>query len=60
MEYDWLPLMEKLGGTVEELKCYTMEPGAQFVMTHGLSVMPELLAGELLQRSVINITLMLT
>ena len=49
MEYDWLPLMGKLGGTVEELKCYTMEPGAQFVMTHGLSVMPELLAGELLQ-----------
>ena len=37
--------MGKLEEIVEELKCYTMESGAQFVMTLGLLVMPELLAG---------------
>ena len=46
MEYDWSPLMARSGGIVEELRCYTMESGGQFVMTLGLSVMPELLAGQ--------------
>ena len=46
MEYDWSPLMGRSGETVEGLRCCTMGSGAQFVMTLGLSVMPELLAGQ--------------
>ena len=43
--YDWSTLMVQLAVAREEWRCCTMGHGVQFVMTVGLTVMPELLAG---------------